>query len=250
VKDLTFTAGANDVIGIVGESGSGKTLTAYAIAGLLPRGVSIRSGDIRLEGRSLLELDDSQRRALGGRRIGVVLQERLSAFNPVRTIGSLLIESARRHRGLSTAQARQLAIDALAHAHLADSQLLVDAYPHQLSGGQLQRAMIALAGLNEPVLLIADEPTSALDPSVRQQILALLAARAQNRALVLITHDLGIAAAMGDRLVVMQRGECVEQGRTADILSRPRHPYTQQLLAAVQSLASFEASPLRSVSNL
>jgi ABC-type glutathione transport system ATPase component len=250
VRDLTFSVDAGEVLGIVGESGSGKTMTANAIAGLLPAGVSIRSGEIRLEGRSILDLDAADRRALAGGRIGMVLQERLSSFNPVRTIGSILIESARRHGRLSKAQARQRAIDALASARLPDARQFVDAYPHQLSGGQLQRAMIALARLNDPVLLIADEPTSALDPTVRLQILTLLQASAAHRALVLITHDLEIAAAMCDRLLVMQRGECVEQGRTREILEHPKHPYTQALLAAVRSLASFEVEPLRSVSNL
>jgi ABC-type glutathione transport system ATPase component len=250
VKDLTFTVSASETLGIVGESGSGKTITAYAIAGLLPADVSVRGGDISLEGRSLLRLAEAERRALAGGRIGTVLQERLSSFNPVRTIGSILIESATRHRAISSAHARRVSIETLTSVRLPDAERLIDAYPHQLSGGQLQRAMIALARLNDPVLLIADEPTTALDSTVQLQVLALLRASTAGRALVLITHDLNVAAAMCDRLLVMRRGECVEQGPTREIMERPQHAYTRQLLTAVRSLASSDALPLRSVSNL
>jgi ABC-type glutathione transport system ATPase component len=250
VKNLTFTVGAGERLGIVGESGSGKTMTAHAVAGLLPAEVSVLSGDIRLEGRSVRDLAATERRALAGGRIGMVLQERLSSFNPVRTIGSILIESAMRHRAVTAANARCLAIDALTSVRLPDAQKLVDAYPHQLSGGQLQRAMIALARMNDPILLIADEPTTALDPTVQLQVLSLLQASAADRALVLITHDLSIAAAMCDRLLVMHRGECVEQGPAREIMERPQHAYTRQLLVAVRSLAWSGALSSRSVSNL
>ena len=250
VSNLTFAVGAGERLGIVGESGSGKTMTASAIAGILPAEVCVRAGDILIEGRSVLTLSVPERRALAGGRIGMVLQERLASFNPVRTIGSILIESAMRHRRVSRVEARHLAIDALTAVRLPAAQKLVDAHPHQLSGGQLQRAMIALARLNDPVLLIADEPTTALDPTVQLQVLALLHASAADRALVLITHDLNIAAAMCDRLLVMQRGECVEQGRTREIMEQPKHSYTRQLLGAVRSLARPDESPLRSVSNL
>ncbi len=250
VRNLTFTVGSGETLGIVGESGSGKTLTAYAIAGLLPAEVRVRGGDISLEGRSVLDLAAPQRRALAGGRIGTVLQDRLASFNPVRTIGSILIESAVRHRAISSAHARDLAIQALTSVRLPEAHKLVDAYPHQLSGGQLQRAMIALARLNDPILLIADEPTTALDPTVQLQVLALLQASAAQRALVLITHDLNIASAMCERLLVMHQGECIEQGAARDIMDRPQHAYTRHLIAAVRSLARPEAPALRSVSNL
>lgn len=249
VRGLTFSVRAGEVLGIVGESGSGKTLTAYAIAGLLPPGVSVRRGDIRLDGRSVGELTDAERRALAGRRIGMVFQDLLSSFNPVRTIGSILIEAATRHRNLSPSDARRRAIDALAAMRLPEPQSMVDAYPHQLSGGQRQRAMIALARLNDPVLLIADEPTTALDPTVQLQILALLHASVAASALVLITHDLNVAAAMCDRLLVMHRGECIEQGQAREIMERPQHAYTRQLITAVRSLASSSAPPLRPASS-
>jgi ABC-type dipeptide/oligopeptide/nickel transport system ATPase component len=167
----------------------------------------------------------------------MIFQDPLSSFNPVRTIGSLLIESAMRHRALSSASARRAAITALADVRLPQPDVVIDAYPHQLSGGQRQRAMIALARLNSPALLIADEPTTALDATVQLQILALLKRSVGSGAMVLITHDLGVAATMCNRIVVMHRGQCVEAGPASRILDTPRHPYTRQLLAAAQSLA-------------
>ena len=178
-----------------------------------------------------------------------MFQDPLSSFNPVRTVGSMLIESAMRHRGLSRVAARQEAVAALAAVRLPQAGDLIDAYPHELSGGQRQRAMIALARLNGPALLIADEPTTALDSTVQLQILALLKASVVTSALLLITHDLSVAAAMCERILVMQRGQCVEQGTTQQILEAPQHAYTQRLLAAVQSLAATDAGSVRAVSS-
>ena len=234
VEELSFTITAGEVLGIVGESGSGKSMTAYAIGGLLPEGVAVTAGRIVLEGRPVHALSSMNRRALAGSRIGTVFQDPLSSFNPVRTIGSILIESAIRHRGLFAAEARRHVVAALAGVRLPRPELLVDAYPHQLSGGQRQRAMIALALLNEPSLVIADEPTTALDATVQLQILALLKRGAGSRAMLLITHDLAVASTVCDRILVMQRGRCVEAGPTADILDCPVHDYTRELLAAAR----------------
>jgi ABC-type glutathione transport system ATPase component len=234
VQDLSFTIASGEVLGIVGESGSGKSMTAYAIGSLLPEGVAVSAGRIVLEGRPVLSLSPEERRALDGNRIGMVFQDPLSSFNPVRTIGSLLIESATRHQRLSASAARGKVIEALAGVRLPRPELLVDAYPHQLSGGQRQRAMIALALLNEPSLVVADEPTTALDATVQLRILALLKRGAGSRALLLITHDLAVASTVCDRILVMQRGRCVEQGSTADILGSPAHGYTRELLAAAR----------------
>lgn len=234
VKGLTFTLDAGETLGIVGESGSGKTMTAYAIAGLLSPELRVRAGEISLEGRSLLALAQSERRALAGGRIGVVLQDRLSAFNPVRTIGSILIESAMRHRTVASAAARAIAIDALASVRLPEPGKLVDAYPHQLSGGQLQRVMIALARLNDPILLIADEPTTALDVTVQARILDLIKElqSGSDMGVVIVTHDLAVAAEVADDVAVMYGGKLVETGPVADVLLDPAHPYTIGLLEA------------------
>jgi ABC-type glutathione transport system ATPase component len=234
VQDLSFTIATGEVLGIVGESGSGKSMTAYAIGSLLPDGVAVSAGRIVLEGRPVHSLSPAERRALDGNRIGMVFQDPLSSFNPVRTIGSILIESATRHQRLSASVARGKVIEALDDVRLPRPDLLVDAYPHQLSGGQRQRAMIALALLNGPSLVVADEPTTALDATVQLRILALLKRSAGSRALLLITHDLAVASTVCDRILVMQRGRCVEQGSAADILDAPVHSYTRELLAAAQ----------------
>jgi ABC-type glutathione transport system ATPase component len=237
VEGLSFRVAAGQVLGIVGESGSGKSMTAFAIAGLLPAGVRVAGGRVTLGQHSLLDADPATRRELAGGEIGIVFQDPLSSFNPVRTIGSILIESARRHRRCGADEARRIAIDALRDVRLPRPEAIVDAYPHQLSGGQRQRAMIALALLNDPLLLIADEPTTALDATVQLQILALLKRGAGDRALILITHDLAVAASVCDHLLVMQNGRCVEAGTADRVLGAPEHPYTRALLAAVRSLA-------------
>jgi ABC-type dipeptide/oligopeptide/nickel transport system ATPase component len=238
VEDLSFTITTGEVLGIVGESGSGKSMTASAIGGLLPAGVRIGAGRIVLEGREIQALSAVQRRALDGSRIGMVFQDPLSSFNPVRTVGSILVESAARHQRLLSGDARRRAIEALAGVRLPRPEQLIDAYPHQLSGGQRQRAMIALALLNGPPLVIADEPTTALDATVQLQVLALLKRGAGSRAVLLITHDLAVAAATCDRILVMQRGRSVEYGPAARVLDLPAHGYTRALLDAARRPAA------------
>ena len=245
VQELSFTVAAGEVLGIVGESGSGKSMTAFAIGGLLPADVRVSAGVIELEGRPIQDLKPADRRALDGSRIGMVFQDPLSSFNPVRTVGSILVESAMRHRRLPAAEARRRVIAALADVRLPRPDLLVDAYPHQLSGGQRQRAMIALALLNDPSLVVADEPTTALDATVQLQVLALLKRGAGSRALLLITHDLAVASTVCDRILVMQRGRRVEEGRAAEILDAPVHDYTRELLAAARWPAATGNGSLR-----
>ena len=232
VEDLSLSIAAGEVLAIVGESGSGKTLSVFAVAGLLPPALSITSGQIRLAGEDLLALDTTTRRARAGSRIGMVFQDPLSSFNPVRRIGLALTESAMRHQDLSQDDASRLATDMLARMRLPEPAALLQAYPHQLSGGQRQRVMIALALLNNPALLIADEPTTALDPTVQKSILKLLKQQAPGRATILITHDLGVAASLADRIMVMRQGRCLESGSTAALLAAPAHDYTRQLIAA------------------
>ncbi|MEO7773224.1 MAG: ABC transporter ATP-binding protein [Steroidobacteraceae bacterium] len=236
VQDVAFAVAAGEVLGIVGESGSGKSLTAFAITGLLPRGIQQTAGLVRLQGEDLAMLTPAGRRALAGRRIGMVFQDPLSSFNPVRTVGSMLVESAVRHRSIRAHEARRLGIEALQCVRLAEPERAFDAYPHELSGGQRQRAMIALASLNEPALLIADEPTTALDATVQLQILALLKRRLGQGALLLITHDLGVAASLCDRLLVMQRGRVIEHGEPQFLLHHAQHPYTRRLRDAALAL--------------
>jgi ABC-type dipeptide/oligopeptide/nickel transport system ATPase component len=217
-------------LGIVGESGSGKSLSAFAVARLLPDGVRLVGGSVHLRGRRIDDLDDGAMRDLRGGGIGFVFQDPLSSFNPVRTIGSILVESIRRHQGVDRKAARAMAMATLTHMRLPGKEACIDAYPHQLSGGQRQRAMIALALANGPDLLIADEPTTALDPTIQLQILALLKQQAVGRAIILITHDFSVAAAICDRIAVMHRGRLVESGTADEVLYNPRHEYTRSLL--------------------
>jgi ABC-type glutathione transport system ATPase component len=232
VEDLSFSVASGEVLAIVGESGSGKTLSVFAVAGLLPPALRVSEGAITLQGEDLLALDPATRRARAGSRIGMVFQDPLSSFNPVRRIGLALIESAMRHQSLPRAAATALATDMLARMRLPDPAALLHAFPHQLSGGQRQRVMIALALINNPALLIADEPTTALDPTVQKSILTLLKQQAPGRATILITHDLGVAASLATRIMVMQHGRCIETGPTAALLANPGHAYTRLLIAA------------------
>jgi len=230
VTGLSLSIARGEILGVVGESGSGKTISAFAVAGLLPPAIRIASGEISLLGRRIDALPEDQMRPLRGGGIGVVFQDPLSSFNPVRTIGSMLIESIRRHQSLSEEAARALAIERLREMRLPGEHASVDAYPHTLSGGQRQRAMIALALANHPALLIADEPTTALDPTIQLQILALLKRDAADRACLLITHDLTVAAAVCDRIAVMRDGQLLEEGPTETLLTHPQHPFTRELI--------------------
>ena len=232
VDRVSFTVGPGEVLGVVGESGSGKSLTMLAIAGLLPPGVRA-SGRVRLAGRTLDGLDDAALAALRGREFGFVFQDPFASLNPVRRVGSLLVESVLRHRALDRTAARVRAIESLRAVGLPDPEQRVDHYPHQLSGGQRQRALIALALVNGPRLLIADEPTTALDPTVRLAILDLLVAGADERGTVLVTHDFGVAERACTTIAVMYHGRLVEHGPASAVLAAPRHPYTRALLDAV-----------------
>ncbi|PWR18265.1 ABC transporter ATP-binding protein [Zavarzinia compransoris] len=235
VDGISLSLAPQETLGIVGESGSGKTLTALAVMGLLPAAVRAE-GSIRLGDADLLGLPERGLNRLRGRRIAMVFQDSASSLNPVRTIGAQLAESIRRHQKTSRRAARGIAAEALGAAGIPAPAALLDAYPHQLSGGLRQRAMIALALANDPEVLIADEPTTALDATVQLQVLALLKQHARRAATVLITHDFGVAAEVCDRIAVMYHGRIVEIGPTEAILRRPRHPYAAALVDLVPRL--------------
>ncbi|WP_129544424.1 ABC transporter ATP-binding protein [Serratia sp. 1D1416] len=235
VQQLSLELHAGQTLGIVGESGCGKSVTAMALMGLLPPpGARIDGGEIRFDGQNLLQLRPAQMADLRGNRLAMIFQEPMSALNPVLTLGEQLMEPLIRHRGLSPKAAWRQAIGLIAEVGLARAEALMKCYPHQLSGGMLQRIMIAMAIGCRPALLIADEPTTALDVTVQAQILALLheQTRRHNMAMMLITHDLGVIAQMADRLAVMFAGRIVEQGPTREVLADPQHPYTQGLMAS------------------
>lgn len=235
VQDVSFAIQAGQTVGVVGESGCGKSVTAMSLMGLLPpQAARLDGGEIRFQGQDLLRLKPAKMADIRGNELAMIFQEPMSALNPVLTIGDQLCEPLIRHRGETPKAAWQHAIQLIAGVGLARAESLMNSYPHQLSGGMLQRVMIAMALSCQPKLLIADEPTTALDVTVQAQILRLLRDRAREHhmALMLITHDLGVIAQMAEQVVVMYAGRIVEQGATADVLREPLHPYTQGLIAS------------------
>jgi oligopeptide/dipeptide ABC transporter ATP-binding protein len=240
VADIAFTIRRGETLAVVGESGSGKSSTALALLGLLPPALCIERGEIRLLGRRVTQLDDKGWQDIRGRQASMIFQDPLSAFNPVRTIGAQIIESIRRHTRQHSAGARAQAEQCLQSVGVPSPQERLDAYPHELSGGLRQRAMIALALANDPALLVADEPTTALDATMQRQILRLLRQGRERRATLLITHDLALASTLADRVAVMYGGRFVEVGPTQAVLHHPYHPYTAALVALVPDLRSRE----------
>jgi oligopeptide/dipeptide ABC transporter ATP-binding protein len=231
VCDVSFTLRRGEVLGLVGESGSGKTMTALALLRLIPTSLR-QTGAVRLDGRDLGTLTEEEMRAVRGRDISMIFQDPNTALNPVRTIGSSLREVVRRHTDLDRRAARQRVLELLRAVGIPSPEARYAAYPHQLSGGLCQRAVIAMALLNRPAVIVADEPTTALDTTIQAQILDLLRARLSDAALLLITHDLGVAAELCDRVAVMYAGRIVEMAPTVELLAAPRHHYTAGLLAA------------------
>ena len=235
VDDVSFDLLAGETLGLVGESGSGKSVTALSIVRLVTPPGRIAGGRIRLDGRDLLELDETAMQKVRGRRIGFVFQEPMVALDPVYTIGFQIRETLAVHGLARGAAARARAVELLGAVRVPDPARRANEYPHQLSGGLRQRAMIALALAAEPAILIADEPTTALDVTVQAEILDLLRdmRRQFNLSLLLITHDLGVIAEMADRVAVMYAGRIVEHAPVARMFGHPSHPYTRGLLASI-----------------
>ena len=245
LRGVSFSIGAGETVGLIGESGCGKSMTALAIAGLLPDGAHV-TGSIRFDGRELVGLDDDELCRLRGDRIGMVFQEPMTALNPLHTIGDQVAEPLRLHRGASRGAARAEALRLLERVRLPQARARLDAYPHQLSGGQRQRVMIAMALACGPQLLIADEPTTALDVTIQGEILDLVAELVAERgmALLLISHDLGVMARTVSRLLVMYGGTVVEEGPTAAVFERLSHPYSKGLFGARPRLGGARGSRL------
>ena len=233
VKGVSFTVGKGETVALVGESGSGKSVTALATVALLPDSATV-TGSITYNGAQMVGAAEPALRKVRGNDISFIFQEPMTSLNPLHTIERQLGESLSLHQGLTGAAARARIIELLEKVGIRDADSRLGAYPHQLSGGQRQRVMIAMALANGPELLIADEPTTALDVTIQAQILALLADLKvrEGLSLLFITHDLTIVRRIADRVCVMQGGEIVEQGPTAEIFANPQHPYTRKLLAA------------------
>ncbi len=248
VNDVSFDIGAGEAVGIVGESGSGKTLSALSILGLLPRGVEVTSGQIEFLGMDLLAMNYEGMRAIRGNEIAMIYQDPMTALNPVMKIGAQLLEVIASHEGLnggSIGVVRNILHD----VGIPDVDRAMESYPHEFSGGMRQRAMIAMALILSPKLLIADEPTTALDVTIQQQILALVAEERRKRSMSMlwITHDLGVVANLVDRLNVMYAGRIVESGTVKEVFQNPQHPYTAGLLASLPTSSGKDRIQLSSI---
>jgi peptide/nickel transport system ATP-binding protein len=235
VNGVTFSLARGETLGLVGESGSGKSVTAFSLIRLVQAPGRVTDGRVVFQGRDLLTLPEEEMRQVRGAGIGFIFQEPMAALNPVMRVGAHIAEALRVHGLASRAEARSRAIDLLRAVKIADAERCVDDYPHQLSGGMRQRAMIAIALACRPPLVVADEPTTALDVTVQAQILELLRdmKREFGVSLLLITHDLGVIAEIADRVAIMYAGRIVEQGPVRAIFRAPAHPYTRGLLASV-----------------
>jgi peptide/nickel transport system ATP-binding protein len=245
IENVSFTVDPGEILCVVGESGSGKSVAASTLMGLLPRGLKIAAGRAIVEGENIADLPEERLRALRGREIAMIFQEPLSALNPLMRVGDQIVELFEAHDVYPGAAGRQRILELFTYVGLPDPPRLIDSYPFQLSGGQRQRVVIAMALALEPKLILADEPTTALDVTTQAQVLDLLRKirRERGTAILFVTHDFGVVADLADRVIVMEKGHLVEEGPVADVLTRPRHPYTQKLIAAVPRLAPASLPP-------
>lgn len=244
VKGISFSIGKGEIVGVVGESGSGKSMSALALMGLLPKDAEIASGSLCFQGEDLVTMKPEKRRQLCGSKMAMVFQEPMTSLNPVLKIERQVGESLRIHTKLGNAEIHERVVQALSEVGLPDPEGLCGKYPHELSGGMRQRVMIAQAMINSPSLLIADEPTTALDCVVQAQILELLRNihRTKGTSILFISHDLNVVRALCSRVIVVYKGEIVEEGQTEDVLLHPKHEYTRHLVASIPEGEKGESS--------
>ena len=235
VAGVSFTLKDGEILGLVGESGSGKSVTAMSIAGLLPRRKCDYRGDVLVDGDDMLHAKRALLRKVQGNKIGVVFQEPMSAMDPLMKVGRQVEEVLDIHTDLSPEEKKKRAIEALTDVELPDPEAVYGKYPHELSGGMLQRSMIAAAIVARPSLLLLDEPTTALDVTIQAQILKLLQKLNAEHgiSMLFISHNLNVVRKLCKRVIVMQRGVIVEDGLTEDVFFRPQHPYTQHLIECI-----------------
>ena len=235
VRDVNLTVQRRQKLAIVGESGSGKSALAMSVVGLIQPPGKVTDGEILLDGRNLRGLPDAELSQIRGKRISLVFQDPMSAFDPIRSIGSQLVESIRTHQSVSRRIARRQAVDLLGEVGVVDAERRLSDYPHQYSGGMRQRVLIAMALANSPELVIADEPTTALDVTTQAQVLELLDRLVTDRgaALMLITHNLGVVAGFCDSVAVMYAGQVIEQSDSRSLFASAAHPYSRELLKCV-----------------
>ena len=248
VHGISLQVQPGETLGVVGESGSGKTLTMLAVMRLLSHPLVMRQGSIHLEGEDLTALSDAQMRGVRGRKVAMVYQDPMTSLNPLMRVGDQIVEAMTAH-GVDGDEARRRALETMARVELPDPERTSRAYPHELSGGMRQRALIATALANDPTLLIADEPTTALDVTIQRQILALVKHLSEelHMTTVWVTHDLGVIARLVDRVVVMYGGYIVEDAPVDQIFHAPQHPYTMRLLASLPNPADDSRPPLAQI---
>ncbi|OYD08610.1 ABC transporter ATP-binding protein [Paludifilum halophilum] len=238
VDGIDFSIGKGETLALVGESGCGKSLTSLSVMGLVPGTGRIVEGEVLLEGENLVEKTEEELSRIRGNEISMIFQEPMTSLNPVLTVGEQIMEGLLLHQRLSRQAARERAVQMLKLVGFPRAEAIMDEYPHQLSGGMRQRAMIAMAVACNPRLLIADEPTTALDVTIQAQILDLMrdVKEKLSTSILLITHDLGVVAEMAERVVVMYAGKVVEEAEVQDLFDQPAHPYTEGLIRSVPSL--------------
>lgn len=238
VRDFSLTVQPGEIIGLVGESGSGKTTVLRSILGLLPGSGKIQQGDILFRGNSLLSLDQKQWKDFRGTDISMIFQDSGSMLNPIRTIGNQFVEYIRIHKSTEKKEAWKRGVEMLAKMHLLDAERIMKSYPFQLSGGMRQRVGIAMAMTFQPKILLADEPTSALDVTTQAQIVRqfMEIRDLYHTAIIIVTHNIAMAAYMADQLVVMRHGRIVESGKKEDVIKEPKSEYTKNLLACVPDI--------------
>jgi peptide/nickel transport system ATP-binding protein len=249
IDGVSFDVAEGEILGVVGESGSGKTVSLLAVMGLINDPNAVIEGSIKFRGRELIGLPSKEMRKLRGREIAMIFQDPMTALTPVYTIGWQIAEQILAHEKISKTAARDRAIALLSEVNIPNPKEAVDRFPHQLSGGMRQRAVIAMALSCNPALLVADEPTTALDVTVQAQILDLLRKLQRNHksAIVFITHDMGVIAEIADRVMVMYGGRVVERGSKRDLFLQPQHPYTRALLDSIPPLGGKRPRRLRSI---
>ena len=250
VQDVSFNVEPGETLAIVGESGCGKTMTALSLMRLIPSPPGqITAGSVKVAGTDLLKLDEASMRKMRGSRIAMIFQEPMTALNPLLTVGRQIAEMVSLHENVSRRAASARAVEMLHHVRIPAPERRAREYPHQMSGGMRQRAMIAMALACRPKVLIADEPTTALDVTIQAQVLDLIddLRKELGTAVVLITHDLGVVAETADRMIVMYAGRKVEEGVTKDLFADPRHPYLQGLLASIPRFGAGEGTRLREI---
>ncbi len=248
VNSVNFHLKRGEVLGVVGESGSGKSVTMMSLIGLLPSPpAEIRGGEVMLGDRDLLKIAPEDLRQVRGAKVGFVFQDPMTSLNPVFTVGMQIMEPLREHMGMDKRQAEARAVELLELVGIPDAKKRLKSYPHQFSGGMRQRVMIAIALACNPDVLIADEPTTALDVTIQAQILELVKELRQKlgMAIIWITHDLGVIAAVADRVMVMYGGQVAEHGPVKELFANPRHPYTRALLKTIPSIAGAREARLQ-----